>query len=343
LTRLSWLKRFSRDSKGISTAIGTILLVLAMFVISSNVFLFTISQNTLYSQAVTEGHQTDADRFNEKIVALNGNHTVDEDEDEVTVEAELTNAGSVAAQIIKLWVFDTYPTNQRYNYASLDLNLNPGDAFQSVVTVTIPGAQTGHNFVSYFVTARGNTVPVTAAEVNGTIVAQVALGIGKVGMDFDTFIYYNVSGYNLQVWPDGKEGYNVPKGKAMAFRVTLTNFDTNKRTISLTSHSALWMVFPTDNPQQVRSRWWYVVNVNGNGTILSTKKDTFSNIPLLYAVPTPVYFASYNDLSVSDFGTSSIDIPGFTTGPAAVNLMLFGTIGASTFGQNIPFVSVYVT
>jgi len=340
LTRLSWLRRFFRDSKGISTAIGTVLLVLAMFVISSNVFLFTISQNTLYTQAVTESHQTDADRFNEKIVALNGNHTVAGNQ--VTVEADLTNAGSVAAQVIKLWVFDTYPTNQRYNYASLDLNLNPGDVFRNVVTVTIPGAQTSHSFVSYFVTARGNTVPVTAAEVNGTIVAQVALGIGKVGMDFDAFLYYNVSGtwpnYNLTVWPNGAEGFNVRKNRDIAFRVTLTNFDSNKRTIQLNSHSVLWMIFPTI-ATQVRCAWWYIVNVNGSGKILSTAKGSFSDVSLPYGSPAYVYFASSEDLSMNNFGLSSSGYDG----PSAVNLMLFGKIGGSTFGQNIPFVSVYVT
>jgi len=30
-------------------------------------------------------------------------------------------------------------------------------------------------------------------------------------------------------------------------------------------------------------------------------------------------------------------------GPATVNLMLFGKIGTSTYGQNIPFVSIYAT
>ena len=336
MIRLSWLRRFLKDSKGISTAIGTILLVLAMFVISSNVFMWTISQNTAYSESVRESHQTDADRFNEKIVASDGNYTVDGNE--VTVEAKLTNVGSVAAQIINLWVFDTDPTNQRYNYISLNLNLNPGDVLNLVgssgVTVTIPGAHTSHNFVSYFMTARGNTVSVTAAEVNGTIVSQVALGIGKVGMDFDTFVYYNASGYSLQVWPNGKEGFNVPFNKDIAFRVTLTNFDASKRTIILTSHSVLWMIFPASE-QQPRGAWWYIVNVDANGTIAGT----FTNITLPYGVPTHVFFASGTD---NVFSHSRIKSPITANQPAAVNLMLFGTVDGSSFGQNIPFVSIYV-
>ena len=160
MIRLSWLRRFLKDSKGISTAIGTVLLVVAMFVIASNVFLFTISQNTLYSQAVMESQQTDADRFNEKIIASDGNYTIAGNQ--VTVEAKLTNAGPVAAQIINLWVFDT--TNPKYNSTVTSVNIGSGVSETVSVVVTIVGADPSHNFVSWFVTARGNTVPITAYE-----------------------------------------------------------------------------------------------------------------------------------------------------------------------------------
>lgn len=330
------------NNKGVSTVIGTVFLMLIIFMVSTNVLLWTFSQNALYTQAEKEVDQDEADRRNEKVVATDGNYSVSGNE--VTVEATLTNAGSVAAHIVNLWAFDTDPSNRRYNYTLLNLNLNPGDVLNLVgssgVTVTIPGAHTDHNFVSYFVTARGNTIPVTVTEsTNDTIVAQVALGIGAVGMDFGSFVYYNVSDYNLQVWPDGKEGFYVPKGNNIAFRVILTNFDVNKRTIYLASHSALWIIFKTNLPQQPRSGWWHLVNINGTtGTITSKTEDTFSDIPLFYSQPTMVYFASEDDLSTDDFKLSS---PGWD-GPATVNLMLFGTIDGSTFGQNIPFVSIYV-
>ena len=344
MIRLSWLRRFLRDSKGISTAIGTILLVLAMFVISSNVFMWTISQNTVYSESVRESHQTDADQINEKITASDGNYSVWGNK--VTVEATLTNVGAVAAQIINLWVFDI--TQQKYGFndtiSSLNLNLNPGQILDltgsEAITVTILGVSSMDNFNSWFVTARGNTVSVTQAEVNGTIVAEVAQGIGKVGMDFDTFVYYNVISvgggkYGLQEYLDGGlRGFEVPQGPDIAFRVILTNYDTNKRTIDLTSHSMIWMLFPTGSSDVAHSGWWYIVNVDDSGTILSP----FSGVSLPYGVPTMVYFASANDGSFSPSSSKR-------NGPAAVNLMLFGAIDSApgTFGQNIPFVSVYFT
>jgi hypothetical protein len=202
--------------------------------------------------------------------------------------------------------------------------------------VTIPGADPSHNFASWFVTAKGNTIPLEKEQ--GIIVAQVSQGIGSVGMDFGTFVYYHVDDpRQLREWlTGGLSGFSVPSDTPIALRVILINFDPNKGTIQLNSHSVLWMIFPTYNPQQLRSWWWYIVNVDGTGKIAST----FSSMSLPYGVPTEVYFASYFD---GGFSPSSISKQ--FSGPAAVNLMLFGTIGSppSPFGQNIPFVSVYVS
>lgn len=321
MIRLSWLRRFLKDSKGISTAIGTVLLVLAMFVISSNVFMWTISQNTVYSESVRESHQTDADRFNEKIVALNGNYTVDGDE--VTVEAELTNAGSVAAQIINLWVFDTGPSNQRYNYTSLNLNLinlNPGDVFDSEVTVTIPGADPSHNFVSWFVTARGNTVPVTVTK--GVIVAQLAQGIGSISMDFPQFRYYEVPNNNdgTPLGPP-KYSFTIDSSKYTVFAVMLTNLDPSHKDINLTGDSYIWMITPhTGEP--IRGDAWYIRKVQDN------KLASFDFQILKYDKPTMVYFGATK--------------PKWVIGVVPVNMLLFGKLGMSDYGQNLPFIALRV-
>ncbi len=342
MTRTSWLKKIWKGrSKGVSTVIGTVFLILIIFMVSTNVLLWTFSQNALYTQAVKDENQKFTDKLNENVIASNGNYSVDEDNDEVTVEVTLTNAGSVAVQIINLWVFDT--SIQTYNYISLNLSLNPGNVTQltgsNAILVTVDEADSADNFVSWFVTRRGNTIPLEEEQEQSVIEAQVTKGIGSVAMDFDSFVYYNVSGYSLQVWPNGLEGFYVPQENDIAFRVILTNFDTNKRTISLSSHSALWMIFKTDNPKQPRSGWWHIVNVDDAGTITSKTEGTFSDISLPYGQSTMVYFASQNDLNDFNFSPNSAD----EDGPAAVNLMLFGTIDYSTFGQNIPFVSIYFT
>jgi len=328
------------SSKGVSTVIATVFLVLTVFVLSTNVFLWTLSENALYNQAVKERNQQDVDRLIENIVATNTTYYPSTGTFNVTTN--LVNAGSISAQIITLWVVDA--TQQKYNVTDLRAsnitNLKPGDRRFLTRVVQIPGAVSTNIFNAWIVTARGNTVPLT--ESQGIIIAQVSQGIGSVAMSFGSFVYYNVSSvsgkYRLQVWPDGKEGFYVPPNN-IAFRVILTNFDTNKRTINLNSHSSLWMIFKTNTPTQPRSGWWHIVNVNGTGWISSQTKGSFSDVSLPFGQPIMVYFASEDDLGTDNFKLSS---PGYS-GPAAVNLMLLGKIGTSTLGQNIPFVSVYVT
>lgn len=342
MTRTSWLKKiWNGRSKGLSTVIGMVFVALVAFAIATNVFLWSILQNALYNEEVKNVNQENVDRLSENVLASGANYSVSGDY--VTVKVTLRNAGSVAVQIINLWVFDIDPSNQRYTNKSLNLNLNPGNILNlkglNSLTVTIPGANSSHDFVSWFVTARGNTVPLEPKK--GIIIAQVSQGIGSIGMTFPDFKYYNVSqvggSYILENYPAGGEGFTVPSGKGndIAFRVCLTNFDQNKEEIKLHSGSVLWMLFPISPPTQPRGAMWYIVNVYDNGTIAST----FTEITLSYGMPKWVFFASYNDVNSGGFFPS---YSGYS-GPAAVNLMLVGKIGTSTYGQNVPFVSVYVT
>jgi len=319
----------------VSTVIGTVFLMLIIFMVSTNVLLWTFSQNALYTQAVKDENQKSADKLNENVVASNGNYSVLGDE--VTVKAMLKNAGGIAARIINLWVFDTNSSNLRYANKSLDFNLNPGDTLNltgsSGMTVIIPGADWSHEFVSWFVTARGNTVAIEEMQIQeeGVIVAEVAQGIGYLGMDFDAFRYFEYeTAYKLNLTGGGS--YLVPSGEALAFRVRLTNYDPsgNKRSLTLNSHSLLWVYFPKVGKQI----YWHVVNVDETGTI----QPTYSEIIIGYKETAYVYFASRSDGAFS--GNNDQQKTG-TVGPAAVNLLLLGTIGSSSYGQNIPFVSVY--
>jgi len=330
--RLSLRKRFGKlmaNSKGFSSVIGTTFMVLVMIFLGTSVFLWTLSQNTLYNEAVRTGSQEEADRRNEGVVTLGGNYSVSGDD--VTVLVVLKNAGSVTAQLINLWVIDT--NQSRYDNEPLNLNLNPGDIKPGVFTVTIPGANANNTFVSWFVTARGNTVPLERELEEGVVVAQVAQGIGYLAMDFDKFKYYEyASDYGLKDFPTGTGGYSVPTAEQVVFGVKLTNYDPSgsKRSLTLNSHSLIWMYFPTFGKKVV----WQIVNVDANGTI----QPTYSATTLAYQETVTVYFASASDGSFS--GTSDKVKPG-SVGPAAINLLLLGTIGSDEYGQNIPFVSVY--
>jgi len=325
------------DSKGISTVIGTVLLVLALFVVSSNVFLFTISENMRYSESVRESHQTDMNRFDEKITASDGNYSVWGDK--VKVEVTLTNVGAVAAQIINLWVFDTTIQKCGFNdtIVSLNLNLNPGQTLDlrgsEVIEVSILGAGSADNFNSWFVTARGNTVAIEKTEE--VIVAQVAQGIGSMAMDFYTFRYYKYSGTKLASYPAGISSFTIPYGQDIAFGVVLTNLDPNRETITLDLHSHLWLYFPSV-PGQAVGPVWFIVNVTPNGTITTP----YSPITMAYRETRLLVFATGTE---GGFSKVSINQPQQDDKLCAVNLLLHGKTGSRDYGQNIPFVSLYVT
>ena len=169
MTRTSWFLARTKQiwkgrSKGISTVIGTVFLILIILMVSTNVILWTFSQDAQYTLAVQDENQKSVDRLSENVIASGANYSVSGND--VTVEAILTNAGSTGVQIINLWVFDTDLTNQRYANKSVDLSLFPGDVEYHIggssPVVTIPGADANHTFVSWFVTGRGNTTPLRA-------------------------------------------------------------------------------------------------------------------------------------------------------------------------------------
>jgi len=332
------LPRFG-SSKGISTVVGTIFLVLTVLGIFSSIFLWTMTQNSLYNQAVKESYQKDVDRLNEKITASSANYTVPS-EDSVQVYAELKNAGTISAQIITLWVLDATQHPPKYNVTDLrgqNINLNPGDNRTLMMTVTIPGANaTGIN--AWVVTARGNTVAFEKPRVQHITVAELAQGIGSMALDFYKFRYftYNITDPNKLVnYPTGISSFNVPFGKDIAFGVVLTNLDPTEQTIKLNLHSQLWVYFPSV-PGQAVGPFWHIVNVKPDGTITAP----YSQITLDPRETKLIVFASSVE---GGFSKQRISQPQQDDKLCAVNLLLHGTIGTRDYGQNIPFVSLYVS
>jgi len=328
------------NSKGFSSVIGTTFMVLVMMFLCTSVFMWTLSQNTIYNEAMKEKNQIEVDRLNEKVTASNVNYTVMGNV--VSVEVVLENEGPVSVEIVSLWVIDA--TMNKHNFSSpLNINLKPGNITylqgSKAINVTIVGSASLHQFSSWFVTARGNVVP--SEREGGIIVAQVSAGIGSVAMDFTSFKYYNVSkvgsSYVLNNYPNGGSGYTViqPSGKdvGIAFELCLTNFDPLKKEINLSSASVFWTLFPV-LPTQPRGTMWYIVNVGDNGTIAGT----FTTVTIPYGATTKVFFASAQDVNTGGFVPSLSSY----TGTAPVNLALVGKIGDSAYGQNVPFVSIYI-
>ena len=318
MTRRSWCKRLWKGrSKGISTVLGTVFLTLVVFAISTNVFIWTLSRNADYTQAVKEETQRGFDRDNEHLIAYGGNYSVSGNE--VTVRATLKNAGSVAARVINFWVFNVESANQKYANQSVDLSLNPGDELylrgSASLTVTLPGSNASHEFIAWFVTARGNTVPLDDSDV---LMAEIAQGIGSISMDFPTFRYYEVQGGN-QLGP-AQFSFNVPAKKDTVFGLYLKNLDPRKEDIALSEYSCFWLSVPPKNAMA----YWMIAKVV-EGTIVP-----FDTQVLEYGVPTLVYFGASDAAQLAG-------------NPAACNILLYGTIGAEDYGQNIPFISVFLS
>jgi len=334
LIRISWLKKiWNGRSKGISTVLGTVFLTLVIFAISTNVFIWTLSRNAEYTLAVKEENQKNIDCLSENVIASGANYSISGEN--VFIKVTVKNAGSVAAQVIKLWVFDT--SQQKYAYRSMNLSLNPGEGEElrglKSLRVIIPGANQSHGFVSWFVTARGNTVPLET--IQEIIMAQVAQGIGSISMDFPTFrsFQYDINDM-LKDYPNGTLSYSVPYDTPIAFGVVLTNLDPSREPIHLDKYSQLWLDFPAV-PGVPPFAWYIISETNG---IIDT---SYSEVSILYAETKLIIFASAEPGSFSSLSKVKIShgqLKEIELG--AVNLLLHGIIGDSDYGQNIPFVSL---
>jgi len=182
------------------------------------------------------------------------------------------------------------------------------------------------------VTARGNTVAFEKPRVQNIVVAELAQGIGSMALEFYTFRYFTYQSSNkLKNYPTGSSGFKVPSRTDIAFGVVLTNLDPSEQTITLNLYSQLWVYFPKAPGQ---SFVWYIVNVADDGTI----SDAYSSISLEFRERKLLVFASATAGSFVKVSlTSAVE-----NLPCALNLLLLGTIGTRDYGQNIPFVSLYV-
>jgi len=314
LKRTSWFKKvWNGRSKGISTVLGTVFLTLVIFAISTNVFLWTLSRNAEYTLAVKEENQKTADRLNEYVIASGTNYSVLEAEEKVRIKVSLKNAGSLAVQLINIWVFDT--TQEKYANEPVDVSLNPGQAMPYSLIVALSASNTS-DFVSWFVTARGNTVPLQTEE--GVIIAELSQGIGSISMDFPQFRYHIYDAKNNSLGP-GKYEFSIPSKEDTVLGAYLTNLDESRNDINLTHHSCIWLA-ETDSAARDD---WSITKVVDNAVV------DFDYKILEYGKPTLVFFGP--------------TCPSSLSGITAVNILLYGTIGSKDYGQNIPFISIYVT
>jgi len=319
-----------RNSKGVSGVIAAIFLVMIFILLYSNIFLFMFNQDASFRDVVSEVNQMAVDRSSEQITVTNVNYTVVGDQ--VYVEAVIANDGAVSVQINTLWVVDKL-TKKYGNNNTLTINLKPGDtlsfAGSNALKVTIEGSSSLNGFTSWFVTDRGNLIPLEIQET--IIVAQVSQGIGAMAMDLDNFRYFTYeSATKLVDYPTGTVSFDIPKNTYVAFGCYLTNFDIDERTITIDSHSLFWQ----PGTSGIGEENWFIVNVNANGTI----NDTYTSMSINHGETKMLVFASGKDLGSNSFNRERTPN---SDGVVATFLLLHGMIGSSAFSQNIPFVSFF--
>lgn len=329
------LRAFGENPRGFSSVIGAIFAVLIMISVATSVFMWTLSDNTNYNDAARQRNQMEADRLSENVVAANANITFSTNQ--VAVTAELTNLGSTTASVVNLWVTDA--TISVYNNASTSINivLRPGDKTVVSRVVNIQGVSPLDTVSGYFVTARGNVVPL---EREGRItVAQLAQGIGSLALDFYTFRYftYETSPSNkLKNYPAGNQSFAIPHGEYIAFGVVLTNLDPSFQTVTFDNRSQVWLFCPEALGATVAEPTvWYIVKEDPESGIIQA---AYSEISIGHGETKLVIFAS---TTVGYFSKVSLTKADYKNKLFAVNLMLHGKLGTRDYGQNIPFVSLY--
>lgn len=336
---ISWSKvkvKKKLDKRGFSSIVGAIFMILIVWTLASSFFLFTMSQNSAYNDAVRERNQLDVNRISENIYVVNVNYSVSANNN-VSITAKIQNTGPSSIQFVTIWFYVSNNTWANYNYANLTLTVKGGATYSLNNSTVVNGVSLTGNYdvTSWLITARGNTIslPKQPAITNRIIVAQLAQGIGSIALDFSTFRFFTyATGTKLANYSSGVKSFNVPgKVTPIAFGATLTNLDPREAAITLNQYSNIWLVFPGAPGQIVQ---FFIVNVASDGTITTP----YSPITIAFGETKLIVFASS---SSSSFSQSSIGTS-LTPNPGAVNLLLLGTIGAQDYGQNIPFVSVYV-
>ena len=304
--------------------------MLTVLFLYTNVFLFVFNRNASFQEGITEINENDEYRNIERISFSRVSYTVLEDQ--VRVELQATNDGPLSVRLVTFWIMDK--TTQEYAYKdTLDINMKAGDTLNlsgsSGLIFQMNNSGTSDSFTSWFVTDRGNLMPL--AEEQALIVAQLAQGVGDLALVFDEFRYFDfASGQELSNYPDGNKTFDVPQNTYIAFGCYLTNLNPLKQTIIVDSHSLFWQ----PGRSGVSEGAWFIVNVAENGTI----NQTYTPVSLEYGETRMLIFASQNDLGQGSF--NRVRTPNAVT-TVATFLLLHGIKGISAFAQNIPFVSLY--
>ena len=319
------LRKLIANTKGFSSVIGTTFMVLVMLVLATSIFLWTLSQNTEYFKSVKEENQLEVDRLNERLTAENVNYT---GSGVISVEVDVRNECPLFVNLTTLWMFDVNIGKYGVN-DTLNICLKPGEKLSlrgsRAIKTEINGSDASHIFNSWFVTARGNTVPIT--KTAGIIMAQVSEGIGSISFDFEQFWHYDFSTQPADGTPlpsKSSNNYTISANNYTVFHVVVTNLDPLGKDIVLNGNSSIYIICAQKGT--VKYGTWGLVNVTANKIYPSSN----AQYCLKYLNTIEIYFAGKL--------TQNPDLN--TAYP--LNVLLLGRKGNNDYGQNIPFVSIYL-
>jgi hypothetical protein len=330
-------KYITRNSKGVSGILATIFLVIIVIFLYSQVFIFMQNENTRFEAGAREANQMDVDLSLEKLSFSNLSYLIEGGN--VHLQTQVTNEGPVSVELVTLWIVDSSTQNYGYN-DTVNIFLDVGETMDLTGSngpvVSITGLSSSSKFSSWFITARGNRITIET-HILDVVVANVATGLGAIGLNFDEFKYFTYeTTTKLANFSDGTVGFDVPKGTYVAYGCYLTNYDPQKRLVTIDSHSLLFQPGRTG----VGEGNWFITNVDTDGSILSLTQSSFTDITLNYGEEKLIIFASANDIGGADFARLKTDnVPNGAT--VSTSLLLHGTIGSVPFAQNVPFVALF--
>lgn len=316
-----------------SSIVGAIFMILIVGSLASAYFFFTLSQNTIYNDAVRERNQLDIARMSENVQALDSAYKVNSNN--IVITAKIQNTGSSSVHLVTLWVYSSEisGTWNNYNFMKIDITLEGGQSPPpQSFDVPVQGvSSTGnYNFAAWLITDKGNTISLKSGQTNNIVYSKVSEGIGSIAMDFKQFHYYDFgtstpsSGTPLGT---PQTSFNVPNGDKSILAVLLTNLDPSGKDIILTGTSYVWIMVP--QAETLKSASWKIAKVDNNQYL-----TPFDTQVLPWGEPTWVYF-----------GPTSPGFAGSVTLPQVVPvfILLYGSLEGQAFGQNIPFVAFNIS
>ena len=242
------------------------------------------------------------------------------------------NIGGVDSTLSRLWVV----TNDGHASLFCSSDSIPSGNFVELPLNVLPPQFAKDNVKTYKVlTTLGN---MASPQGQTTIIGLPGGGNGNAAIgsiivaDYSSFKHFTFSGSTINNPNGGLDGYSVSinaKDK-IAFKVTLTNMDSQGRQVTVTSGSQMFFLGTKNQGQGYIVSYLRLPSVKVD---LSTGAITpFTPVTIESGKSATFYFASEDSLG------NSAD-----SGIYPLNLALVGTIGGASLGQNIPFVTISLT